>query len=138
MANGADMLGERYAEEKRYKIKQFPADWEKLKKSAGPIRNRQMAEYADACVVFWDGITTGSKNMIKTAKEKGLLLKVINYTEVKNKPGTHKTYNIKDIPEGAKVLYQKIERNGIVDLSVPTYDVLKSNEKLVYFFQPNK
>jgi predicted Rossmann fold nucleotide-binding protein DprA/Smf involved in DNA uptake len=27
MANGADKLGEKYAKEKGYPIKQFPADW---------------------------------------------------------------------------------------------------------------
>lgn len=34
-ANGADKLGERYAKEKGYPIKQFPANWDKYGKSKG-------------------------------------------------------------------------------------------------------
>ncbi len=51
-ANGADKLGERYAREHNYEIICMPAKWEHGK-AAGPIRNREMAEAADACVVFW-------------------------------------------------------------------------------------
>jgi len=62
-ALGADKLGEDYAKEKGYKIKEFPADWIKYKKGAGPIRNKQMAEYADGLIAFWDGQSKGTKNM---------------------------------------------------------------------------
>ena len=63
-AKGADALGERYAEEHGLPCKVFPADWDKYGKAAGPIRNKQMAEYADACIVFWDGKSRGTNNMI--------------------------------------------------------------------------
>jgi hypothetical protein len=43
--------------------REFPADWETHGKAAGPIRNRQMAEYADALLLIWDGHSRGSKNM---------------------------------------------------------------------------
>lgn len=46
-----------------YTVKGFPADWNKYGKSAGPIRNKQMAEYSDALLVIWDGESRGSKNM---------------------------------------------------------------------------
>ena len=78
-ASGADKLGERYAQENNLAIKRFPADWEKYGKVAGHIRNRQMAEYADACVVFWDGQSKGSANMVKVAHELKLPLVVVNY-----------------------------------------------------------
>ena len=39
------MLGERWAEETKASVKIFPADWVKHKKSAGPIRNKQMIDY---------------------------------------------------------------------------------------------
>nr|WP_302052948.1 DUF2493 domain-containing protein [Shouchella clausii] len=76
-ARGADTLGERYAKERGYAIKEFPADWEKNGKAAGPIRNRKMAEYADALVAFWDGKSRGTNNMIETAEELGLQVRVI-------------------------------------------------------------
>ncbi|AGO48572.1 GTP-binding domain [Cellulophaga phage phi18:3] len=75
---GVDLLGERYAKEKDYPVKQFPADWSKGK-SAGPIRNKQMAEYADGLIAFWDGKSKGTKNMIDLALSKGLKVQVYNY-----------------------------------------------------------
>ena len=78
-ARGADALGERYAQEKGHKVALFPADWEKYGRSAGPRRNRQMAEYADALIAFWDGQSRGTKNMIDTAAAKGLKVSVHKY-----------------------------------------------------------
>ena len=77
-ANGADKLGERYALEHDYKIWRFPADWS-LGRKAGPIRNEKMSENANACIVFWDGQSRGSKNMIENAKRKNLTLRVVSY-----------------------------------------------------------
>ncbi|MBX0320285.1 DUF2493 domain-containing protein [Shouchella clausii] len=76
-ARGADTLGERYAKERGYAIKEFPADWETHGKAAGHIRNRLMAEYADALVAFWDGKSRGTENMIETAKKKRLQIREI-------------------------------------------------------------
>lgn len=81
-AYGADMLGERYAKEKNYNIKRFPADWS-LGKGAGYIRNKAMSEYADALIAFWDGKSRGTKHMIDLATEKGLKVKVVMFDENK-------------------------------------------------------
>lgn len=78
-ANGADKLGERYAKERGYPIKEFPADWTKYHKAAGPIRNRHMAEYANALIAFWDGGSRGTKNMIEEARERWLDVRVEEY-----------------------------------------------------------
>jgi hypothetical protein len=47
------------------KYKEFPAVWDLHGKAAGPIRNRQMAEYGDALLLIWDGKSRGSTNMKK-------------------------------------------------------------------------
>lgn len=78
-ARGADELGAQYAREKGFIVDLFPADWDKYGKSAGYRRNVQMAENADAVIVFWDGKSRGSKHMIDTAKEKALPYRVIRY-----------------------------------------------------------
>ena len=78
-ARGADSLGERYARENDLPIAEFPAEWDKYGKSAGYRRNAEMADYADGCVVFWDGESKGTGHMIDLAKEKELNLAIVNY-----------------------------------------------------------
>lgn len=78
-ASGADALGERYAEEKGYKIETYTADWKKYGRAAGPIRNEQMANIANALIVFWDGKSRGTKSMINLAKKRGLQVLVAQY-----------------------------------------------------------
>ena len=46
------------------KLSKFPADWTTHGKAAGPIRNRQMAEYGDALLLIWDGNSRGSASML--------------------------------------------------------------------------
>lgn len=71
-ARGADSYGEMLAEEFNTPIKRFPADWNKYGKSAGYIRNSQMAEYADAAIIIWDKKSPGTKNMISLAEKYNL------------------------------------------------------------------
>lgn len=82
-ARGADALGERYAKEKGYSVKRFPAEWERYGKRAGPRRNEAMAEYADALLAYWDGESRGTKNMIELAKASGLKVGVYQYRKGK-------------------------------------------------------
>jgi hypothetical protein len=53
------------------KYKEFPADWNTHGKAAGPIRNKQMADYSDALLLIWDGESRGSKNMKETMLKLG-------------------------------------------------------------------
>jgi hypothetical protein len=76
-ARGADKLGERYAREKGYDIKEFPANWN-LGKSAGYIRNDEMAQYSDMLIAFWDGTSKGTKHMIDLANKRSLKVVVID------------------------------------------------------------
>lgn len=93
-AQGVDMLGEEWAIKNGINIVTFPADWkdikakgaviksrynpwtkkeEKYNANAGFQRNMEMAEYADALIAVNFG-TNGTDNMVKVAKEKGLLV----------------------------------------------------------------
>ena len=63
-ATGVDMMGETWARANNLPIKEMPANWYQHGKAAGPIRNREMAEYADAAVIIWDGKSRGTRNMI--------------------------------------------------------------------------
>ncbi len=81
-AYGADKLGKRYANEKGYRLTQFPADWEKYGKSAGYKRNEEMAKYADSLIAFWDGKSKGTKHMIDLAERYKLKVIVVTYNVI--------------------------------------------------------
>ncbi|AMC11907.1 hypothetical protein Lupro_11805 [Lutibacter profundi] len=76
---GADKLGKQYAKEHNYPIKQFPANWKQYGKAAGPKRNKEMANYADSLIAFWDGKSKGTKNMIDLAEQVGLKVRIFNF-----------------------------------------------------------
>lgn len=65
-ARGVDRIAGQYAATRNYPVTEFPADWEKYGRSAGPIRNREMVNQADALLAIWDGASPGTRNMIKT------------------------------------------------------------------------
>ncbi len=92
-AMGADKLGERYAKEKGYSIKQFPANWN-IGKSAGYVRNEEMAKYADALIIFWDGKSKGSEHMINLAKKYNLKIRIYNYGMENHNRRTNKPKSI--------------------------------------------
>ena len=75
-AKGVDALGERYAESMNLALNVFEADWATHGRAAGPIRNRKMAENAEALIAVWDGKSRGTKNMIETARKLGLMVYV--------------------------------------------------------------
>lgn len=80
-APGADTLGELFARDMDLPMKRFPADWNRHGRAAGPIRNGEMAEYGDALIAMWDGVSTGTANMIKQATERGLKVYVERYDQ---------------------------------------------------------
>ena len=86
-AKGADKLGESFASQYKIHVKRFPADWDAYGKSAGYIRNEQMAKYAmndnnyGVLIAFWDGKSRGTKHMIDLANKHGLKVYVENYSK---------------------------------------------------------
>lgn len=68
-ARGADSLGKQYGINHNIPIKSFPAEWDKYGKSAGYIRNKEMAKYADYLIAFWDGQSRGTNHMINIMRD---------------------------------------------------------------------
>ena len=71
-AKGVDALGEKWAEDNGIPVERFKPDWKQFGRGAGPVRNRQMAENAEALIALWDGQSRGTGDMIAIAKEVGL------------------------------------------------------------------
>ena len=78
-AAGADTLGERWARGHGYNLQRFPADWNLHGRSAGPIRNRYMAEFAvnwarlqntkPCLIAFLGEASRGTLSMLQIARE---------------------------------------------------------------------
>ena len=68
MARGADRLAYEWAKERGVKCYEFPADWDRYKKSAGPIRNQQMIDegFPDAGIAFKGA--SGTADMVRRLK----------------------------------------------------------------------
>lgn len=84
-ARGVDQLGEDYARYKGLPCKTFPYRSE-YGKAGGPIRNGEMARYADGLLAFWDGKKekSGTYDMITQAKARGLNVKVVRIDQENN------------------------------------------------------
>ena len=79
-AKGADMLGERFANEKKLKIERYLPDWQKYGKAAGPKRNKEMAAVSDYIIYFWDKKSRGTASTIRYGRllDKPIRVKIIN------------------------------------------------------------
>jgi len=67
--NGGDMIGLEAGKRMNITIEHYPADWDKLGRAAGPIRNQQMVDVADALVAFPGGIGTADVSARARAKK---------------------------------------------------------------------
>jgi hypothetical protein len=78
-ARGADRLVERYGRDHSLGVERFPADWARYGRAAGPRRNEEMIATADALVAFWDGTSPGTRHAIKTARRRGIPVRVVRF-----------------------------------------------------------
>lgn len=84
-ASGADKLGEQFSKLRGYELTRFLAEWNRLGKGAGYIRNTEMAKFASeqgnhgVLIAFWNGKSRGTKHMIDTARKYGLEVHIVNY-----------------------------------------------------------
>jgi YspA, cpYpsA-related SLOG family len=70
-AVGADELGRLWAIKNNILLKFFFPDWKTYGKSAGPLRNTQMATYVGpegGLIALHDGISKGTADMIRKAE----------------------------------------------------------------------
>ena len=77
-ARGTDRMGERFAHENNIELHRFQAQWDKYGKSAGYIRNKEMAVHGDLLIAFRKGPSVGTNHMINIASEMGLDKQIYN------------------------------------------------------------
>ena len=86
MANGADKLGVKYSVKHMIPLREFPAQWDLHGRRAGMLRNIEMAQYLNQqdgamAMVFWDGGSRGTENMISLLKKYNIKHEVVRYGE---------------------------------------------------------
>lgn len=83
MARGVDLLGKEYGDRFDIPVIPFHADWDgPYKKLAGFVRNEEMAKYATHLIAIWDGVSSGTADMIKRAKKHNLAVFIYYYKEI--------------------------------------------------------
>lgn len=75
--SGADDMIIRWCKKFKYPCKVMEADWDRLGKAAGFIRNHEMGDVGTHLLAYWDGESRGTKDMIDYAQEKGLHTKTV-------------------------------------------------------------
>lgn len=78
-ANGADKLGEQYANENNIPTKIFLPDWKKHGKAAGFLRNTDIINEAELVVAFWDQQSNGTRDSIQKAEKQGKKVMIISF-----------------------------------------------------------
>ena len=70
-AAGIDTLAAEYAKRNGLKLTVFLPEYEKYGRAAPIVRNKQIVDYADKVVAFWDGSSRGTLSVIKYAEKVG-------------------------------------------------------------------
>lgn len=81
MADGADTLAIRFADEFELTRILFPANWKQHHRMAGFLRNEDMMEVATHLVAFWDGKSKGTQHIIELTKKKCIPYRIFMYNQ---------------------------------------------------------
>jgi hypothetical protein len=77
-ARGADAIAHAWARRKGVAVQEYPADWQRQGKRAGPIRNVQMVSAHHTAVVLAFPLGgPGTKHCMNVARIAGLVVKVV-------------------------------------------------------------
>ena len=76
-AAGVDTCAAEYARENGLKLTEFLPEYKKYGRRAPIVRNKQIVDYADKVIAFWDGSSRGTLSVIKYAEMMGKPLEVV-------------------------------------------------------------
>lgn len=71
-ANGADLAGKRWARDRGISVESHPAEWSRLGKRAGFVRNEAMGDACSHAIIFRDdGVSNGTDHMLSVLRRLG-------------------------------------------------------------------
>lgn len=76
-AVGVDSCAAEYAKKMGLKLTEFLPQYERYGRAAPIVRNKEIVDYADKIVVFWNGSSKGTLSVIKYAERIGKPFEVI-------------------------------------------------------------
>ena len=76
-AVGVDFCAAEYAKKKGLKLTVFLPQYERYGRAAPIVRNKQIVDYADQMIVFWNGSSKGTLSVIKYAQKTGKPCQII-------------------------------------------------------------
>ena len=76
-AVGVDRCAAAYARQKGIKLTEFLPEYERYGRAAPIVRNRQIVDYADKIIVFWDGRSKGAFSVIQYAQKTGKRCEIV-------------------------------------------------------------
>lgn len=76
-AKGIDTDAENYANQQGLKMTVFLPDYSKYGRGAPIVRNKQIVDYADEVLAFWDGKSKGTASVIEYCRKKDKTVTVI-------------------------------------------------------------
>ena len=76
-AKGIDRQAAIYAKEHHIPMTEFLPDYARYGRGAPLKRNSQIADYADAALVFWDGISKGTQHTLSLLEKQGKPVTII-------------------------------------------------------------
>ena len=76
-AVGVDSCAEAYARKNGIRFTVFLPEYERYGRAAPIVRNKEIVDYADKVLVFWDGSSKGTLSVIKYAEKVGKSCEII-------------------------------------------------------------
>ena len=82
-ANGVDTCAREYALSHSIKLTEIKPDYARYGHGGAPLRrNTAIIESADLVLAFWDGVSHGTKDVIKKCQEMGTAVQVYTSDEI--------------------------------------------------------
>ena len=76
-AVGVDFCAAEYAKRNGLKLTEFLPQYERYGRAAPIVRNKQIVDYADKIIIFWNGRSKGTLSVIKYVKKIGKPFEII-------------------------------------------------------------
>lgn len=78
-AVGVDFNAAKYAKDRGLKLTEFLPQYKIYGRRAPIVRNKQIVNYADRIIAFWDGSSRGTRFVIDYARKTGKPVEVVIY-----------------------------------------------------------